>query len=153
VQEYEALDADAAANAGHDQDSDSDAADAGHDQDADSDAAAAIADEGDEPIADSDAGVDDTEEQTADVNAPPATDGGNGPISAAPRYRVSSRGQALALLEAIGAHFRNAEPSSPIPFLIDRARDLALRDFLSVLSALLPEDALKTINPSGGSVD
>jgi type VI secretion system protein ImpA len=53
----------------------------------------------------------------------------------------------------IGAHFRNAEPSSPIPFLADRARDLALRDFLSILSALLPEDALKTINPGGGRVD
>jgi len=37
-----------------------------------------------------------------------------------------------------------AEPSSPIPFLTDRARDLAQRDFLSVLKALLPADTLKS---------
>ena len=44
----------------------------------------------------------------------------------------------VTLLEQVGHYFRMAEPSSPIPFLTDRARDLAQRDFLSVLKALLP---------------
>ena len=37
------------------------------------------------------------------------------------------------LLEQVGAYFRAAEPSSPMPFLTERARDLAERDFLSLL--------------------
>ena len=145
VQEYEAVEAGAVA-------------DAGNDQDADPETAAAVSDEGNEQAAGSDtaaAGADGNDEQApaGTEMAAAAPNGGNGPISAAKRYRVRSRNEALGLLEVIGAHFRNAEPSSPIPFLADRARDLALRDFLSILSALLPEDALKTINPGGGRVD
>jgi type VI secretion system protein ImpA len=59
-------------------------------------------------------------------------------------FEAQTRAQALALLEQVGSYFRTAEPSSPIPFLTERARDLAQRDFLSVLKALLPPDSLKT---------
>jgi type VI secretion system protein ImpA len=59
-------------------------------------------------------------------------------------YLVENRGQALGLLDQVGAYFRNVEPSSPVPFLIDRARELAQRDFLSLLRDVLPEGALKT---------
>jgi type VI secretion system protein ImpA len=55
-----------------------------------------------------------------------------------------TRNQALSLLDQVAAYFRAAEPSSPIPFIIERARDLAQRDFLSVLKSLLPPDSLKT---------
>jgi type VI secretion system protein ImpA len=61
-------------------------------------------------------------------------------------FLVENRGQALGLLEQVGAYFRNVEPSSPVPFLIDRARELAQRDFLSLLSDVLPEGALKTLD-------
>jgi type VI secretion system protein ImpA len=57
---------------------------------------------------------------------------------------VSSRNQALALLEEIGAFYRTAEPSSPVPYLIDRAKELAQRDFLSLLRDMLPKGALRT---------
>jgi type VI secretion system protein ImpA len=60
-----------------------------------------------------------------------------------PAFNVGSRAEALALLDQVAAYLRVAEPTSPVPFLIDRARDLAQRDFLSVLKALLPADALK----------
>jgi type VI secretion system protein ImpA len=63
------------------------------------------------------------------------------------QFTIQSRNEALALLEQVGAYFRAAEPSSPIPFLTERARDLAQRDFLSVLKSLLPPDSLK---PAGG---
>jgi type VI secretion system protein ImpA len=142
VQEYEGVAADPVAEPGNDRDAHSESA--------------AVAGEGNEEAIGSDdatAGADGNNEQAPVVTAAAGPDGSNGPISAAPRYRVNSRSEALGLLEMVGVHFRNAEPSSPIPFLADRARDLALRDFLSVLSALLPEDALKTINPGGGSVD
>ena len=60
-----------------------------------------------------------------------------------PVYSVTSRGQALALLEQVSAFFRNVEPSSPIPFLADRARELAQRDFLSLLVDVLPSGSLR----------
>jgi type VI secretion system protein ImpA len=59
---------------------------------------------------------------------------------------VENRSQALGLLDQVGAFFRNVEPSSPVPFLIDRARELASRDFLSLLRDVLPEGALKTLD-------
>jgi type VI secretion system protein ImpA len=61
-------------------------------------------------------------------------------------FSVDSRGQALGLLDHVGAYFRNVEPSSPVPFLIDRAREMAQRDFLSLLRDVLPEGALKTLD-------
>jgi type VI secretion system protein ImpA len=67
-----------------------------------------------------------------------------GELATEPQYTVQSRSEALALLEQVGTYFRAAEPSSPIPFLTERARDLAQRDFLSVLKGLLPPDSLKS---------
>jgi type VI secretion system protein ImpA len=61
-------------------------------------------------------------------------------------FLVENRAQALGLLDQVGAYFRNAEPSSPVPFLTDRARELAQRDFLSLLRDVLPEGALKTLD-------
>jgi type VI secretion system protein ImpA len=75
-----------------------------------------------------------------------ATNGAGDQAAETPQFDIQSRAQALALLDQVGAYFRAAEPSSPIPFLIERARDLAQRDFLSVLKALLPADTLKPNN-------
>jgi type VI secretion system protein ImpA len=74
----------------------------------------------------------------------PAPDSAVSENSAA--FLVENRAQALGLLEQVGAYFRNAEPSSPVPFLTDRARELAQRDFLSLLRDVLPEGALKTLD-------
>ncbi|MFB9269877.1 type VI secretion system ImpA family N-terminal domain-containing protein [Bradyrhizobium erythrophlei] len=63
-------------------------------------------------------------------------------------FTIENRTQALDLLAKVASFFRAAEPSSPIPFLVDRARDLAQRDFLSLLNDVLPEGALKTIDKS-----
>jgi type VI secretion system protein ImpA len=71
----------------------------------------------------------------------------NEPDAGAPTefdFDVRTRTEALALLEEVGNYFRVSEPSSPIPFLTERARDLAQRDFLSVLKALLPANTLKS---------
>ena len=61
-----------------------------------------------------------------------------------PQYRVTSRPQAIALLDQVQRFFRHAEPSSPVPMLCDRARALAERDFMAVLKEVLPKAALKT---------
>lgn len=65
-----------------------------------------------------------------------------------PVFEVTTRTEALTLLDQVGAYLRSAEPTSPIPYLIDRARDVAQRDFLSVLKALLPADGLKPADRS-----
>jgi type VI secretion system protein ImpA len=57
---------------------------------------------------------------------------------------IGTRREALALMDQIIAYYRGAEPSSPVPFLLERARDLSQRDFLGVLKAVLPADALKS---------
>ncbi|MBR1232067.1 ImpA family type VI secretion system protein [Bradyrhizobium sp. AUGA SZCCT0182] len=62
---------------------------------------------------------------------------------------VTQRGQALALLEQVGAFYRVVEPSSPVPYLTDRARELAQRDFLSLLREVLPEGTLRALDNQG----
>lgn len=60
-----------------------------------------------------------------------------------PEYVVDSRAQAFGMLDQIATFFRTAEPSSPIPMLLERIRDLGQRDFFSLLRSVLPADALK----------
>ncbi|WP_374309048.1 ImpA family type VI secretion system protein [Methylocella sp.] len=66
----------------------------------------------------------------------------------APEFVVETREAALALLAKTAAFYQQAEPSSPIAYLIERARALTGRDFLALLKDMLPPDALK---PPGGA--
>jgi type VI secretion system protein ImpA len=52
-------------------------------------------------------------------------------------------------MQEVAAYYRAVEPSSPIPYLTDRARGLADRDFLSILKDFLPESALKSMKDEG----
>lgn len=56
-----------------------------------------------------------------------------------------SRAAALALIDSAASHMRRVEPSSPAPHLLDRARALASRDFLTLLQDVLPEDDLNSL--------
>ena len=62
-----------------------------------------------------------------------------GAFSASSLTAVTTRDDALHLLELASAYFRNHEPSSPAPLLIDRARRLATMDFMDILRDLAPE--------------
>jgi type VI secretion system protein ImpA len=62
---------------------------------------------------------------------------------------VKSRQDAVRALEAIAAFYRQAEPSSPIPLLLERAKRLVSKDFLEVLADIAP-DALATARAAGG---
>jgi type VI secretion system protein ImpA len=53
-----------------------------------------------------------------------------------------SRAAALTLIESVAAHLRVTEPSSPLPYLLDRAKALAARDFLTLMKEILSEDAI-----------
>jgi type VI secretion system protein ImpA len=70
-------------------------------------------------------------------------------VPAAEPPTVTQRGQALALLEQVGTFYRLVEPSSPVPYLTDRARELAQRDFLSLLRDVLPEGVLRMPDNQG----
>ncbi len=56
---------------------------------------------------------------------------------------VTTREEAVALLDQVGTYFRRAEPSSPIPMLTDGARGLTGKDFMTLLADVLPKDVLK----------
>jgi type VI secretion system protein ImpA len=58
-------------------------------------------------------------------------------------FKAENRAQALALLDNVAGFFRQAEPSNPVPLLMEKARELAQRDFISVLREVLPDGALK----------
>lgn len=58
-------------------------------------------------------------------------------------YVALTRQEALNLLEAAAGYLRQTEPSSPIPMIIDHARTLAGRDFMTILRDLLPAQLLR----------
>lgn len=61
-------------------------------------------------------------------------------------FEIKTRDNALQLLAKVGAFYHQAEPSSPISFLIERARSVTGRDFLGLLKDMLPPDTLKTLD-------
>ena len=66
-------------------------------------------------------------------------------LESAPTEPAASRAAAIALIDAVAAHMQKAEPSSPVPYLLDRARNLATRDFLSLLQDLLSDEAIAAL--------
>jgi len=63
--------------------------------------------------------------------------------------RIRSRDDAIRSLEAVSEFFRRAEPSSPVPLFVDRAKRLIARDFLEVLAELAP-DSVADVKRVGG---
>ncbi|MCW6506731.1 type VI secretion system protein TssA [Lichenifustis flavocetrariae] len=72
-----------------------------------------------------------------------ADDGEEDSDEEAPMARVTSRAEALTLLDRVAGHYRAVEPSSPVPMLIDRARGLVGKDFMSLIRTMLPEAVLR----------
>ncbi len=55
---------------------------------------------------------------------------------------ATSRVEALALIDSVVRHMQRAEPSSPVPFLLERAKALASRDFVGLLTDILSAEAV-----------
>jgi type VI secretion system protein ImpA len=80
--------------------------------------------------------------------APPKQAGSQTPSGAGGRQgapvtvggRVNCSADVVALLEALNLYYRGHEPSSPVPFLLEQARRLVGKDFLSVAKELLIEE-------------
>jgi type VI secretion system protein ImpA len=77
-----------------------------------------------------------------------ANGAGEGGAEIAPMV-ADTRAQATGLMAQVVAFYTRGEPSSPVPFLVERARALVGRDFLSILKDILPENTLR--NPRAGN--
>lgn len=56
---------------------------------------------------------------------------------------VTTRAEAIAQMKAVAGFYRHAEPSNPVPLLMDKACALAQQDFLSLLGDILPEVGIR----------
>jgi type VI secretion system protein ImpA len=70
-------------------------------------------------------------------------------VSTANPFRADDRRTAMALLQQVSAHFRRAEPSSPIPVLLERAESIAGKDFFGLLRETFPAGSLKVDEQPG----
>jgi type VI secretion system protein ImpA len=86
---------------------------------------------------------------TVPVSSLAASEGSGEAMEKPQTEPAESRAAALALVDSVAAHLRRVEPSSPAPYLLDRAKALASRDFLSLLKELLSEDALSQLKTGG----
>jgi type VI secretion system protein ImpA len=97
-----------------------------------------------EDEATADAGQD--EPAAAEAEAPPEPEP---PKPAATRpapalaVSVSTRAEAIAQMKAVAGFYRHAEPSNPVPLLMDKACALAQQDFLSLLGDILPDVGIR----------
>lgn len=80
-------------------------------------------------------------EETSDEGAAEASD--NAPQAAAGAGRgtgrVESREDVLRALDLINDYYRRKEPTSPVPLVLQRARDWVTADFMSVLADIAPD--------------
>lgn len=79
----------------------------------------------------------------ADMAAPAAAPRPGGAVSAAALREVTTRADAMRLLDLVCGYYRRYEPSSPLPLLIDRARRLAEKDFIDILRDLAPDGVMQ----------
>ncbi len=76
---------------------------------------------------------------TAEAVAPPGAAPQPAPRAAAVLGPVTTRADALRLLDLACDYYERNEPSSPLPLLIRRARRLADKSFLDILRDMAPE--------------
>lgn len=58
-------------------------------------------------------------------------------------YAVATRAEATALMRQVEMFYNNIEPSSPIPMLIEKARNLVAKDFNALLTEISRKDEKK----------
>jgi type VI secretion system protein ImpA len=75
------------------------------------------------------------------VGPPPSKDSAEAPLSGsalASNGHVSSRAEVVQQIERICEYYERHEPSSPIPLLLQRAKRLVSKDFMTIIRDLAP---------------
>lgn len=72
-------------------------------------------------------------------------------VTAAALTEVNTRAEAMRLLDLVSQYYQRNEPSSPLPFLLDRARRLADKNFLDILRDMAPDGLQQAQNVVGSS--
>ncbi len=67
-------------------------------------------------------------------------------VTAASLTSVNTRADAVRLLDLVCRYYETYEPSSPMPLLISRARNLADKSFLEILQDLAPDGLMQAQN-------
>lgn len=99
------------------------------------------ADESDDSEAETSESAGDAQEDSeAEAEPEPKTAAGAASVVA---IAVANRAEAVARMKSVAAFYRHAEPSNPVPLLMDKACALAQQDFLSLLSDILPEVGIR----------
>lgn len=88
------------------------------------------------------------QEATADD---PSAKGGAASESGSPSGSPRSRRDALLAIEKAANYFRQYEPSSPLPLLLERAMKLADADFLTIVQDIAPDALVQVKMLRGGS--
>ncbi len=81
-------------------------------------------------------------EQLANRGVDVESDGDAEEAGDAPRAisgEITSREDAVRMLDKVSEYFRRHEPSSPVPFLLQRAKGLVAKDFMEILQDLTPD--------------
>jgi type VI secretion system protein ImpA len=71
-------------------------------------------------------------------------------VTATALTEVTTRADALRLLDLACQYYRRYEPSSPLPLLIERAQRLAEKNFLEILRDLAPDGVMQAQNIVSG---
>lgn len=78
------------------------------------------------------------EAPTTEVAAAGLSEGGGGGGQRLVVGEIASREDVIRMLDRICEYFNRHEPSSPVPFLLKRARSLVTKDFMAILNDLAP---------------
>jgi len=77
-------------------------------------------------------------EVVSDDNAP-SVEYAAAPVAARPSGDIASRDEVLRSLDKILAYYTRHEPSSPLPVLLNRAKNLVHADFAAIVRNLIPD--------------
>jgi type VI secretion system protein ImpA len=64
---------------------------------------------------------------------------------------IQSREDVIAALDRMCLYYSQAEPSSPVPLLLQRARRLVRADFFSILNELAPDAVSQARTTTGAT--
>ncbi len=81
----------------------------------------------------------DPAQPAAEGNGGAAAEAAEAPAGATLRGEVRTRDDVLRAIDAICAYYARAEPSSPVPLLLQRCRRMVTMSFVDILKEMLPE--------------